>query len=113
LPTSKWSLARDRIIKMTQPQIVEKFLLDLNGQWIERNELSNKNCEYGFMPPRVERTIRQMLEKNRKEGKEIYHIEQKWEMKNGKNIAWVRATTPISWKVYEVQGRVVSRVPVY
>ncbi len=75
---------------MKQREIVEKYLSDLNGRWLERNELSNLNTPYGFLPPRVERTIRGMLEKNRKEGKMIYKIEQKWDYKNGKLIAWVR-----------------------
>lgn len=80
---------------MTQASILEKYLQSLNGNWIERNQLSNLHCEFGFMPPRIERTARRMIEENEKakrEGRELpYLIEVKYEKKNNKKIAWVRA----------------------
>uniref|UniRef100_A0A6H1ZQ63 Uncharacterized protein n=1 Tax=viral metagenome TaxID=1070528 RepID=A0A6H1ZQ63_9ZZZZ len=102
---------------MKQSQIIEQYLVSLEGQWLERNELSNLETSFGFLPPRVERTIRGMLEQNKTDqmvGKEpTYKIEQKIEEKNGKPIAWVRAVPPERYEIYKVEGIEVDRVPVW
>lgn len=99
---------------MTQPKIITKYLESLNGAWIERNALANVNTPWGFLPPRVERTIRGMIESNTL-GKTDYKIEQKYAYKNGKEIAWVRAIMPIKYRTLTdpLTGVVLKKEAVY
>ena len=110
--------------KYSYPQIVEKYLYDLSQdkdwgeRWLERNGLGNKNTKYGFISLRgADKTIREMMTANHQdqlEGKPPrWKVEQKYELKNGKMIAWVRAIKPIRYGQDIVGGEVKNRYPIY
>ncbi len=70
------NVVKGKTMKYSYPIIIKKYL-EQQGGWVLGNSLNNINTDFGFLPPRGQRTAREMA--RRKE------IEVGYFEKNGKN----------------------------